>query len=123
MRSLSSANLDPLVQAFRDNAPVILASLALVLGALCAFLLRRLALAHAQLHRAQAAAEEAVRAAALAAPGGIDPEAVLEVLRRGLPPTLDNVYAAMQRHEARDRAEQNGVPSEEAVQVAVSPPG
>ena len=123
MRSLSTANLDPLVQAFRDNAVVILASLALVLGALCAFLLRRLAVAQGQLHRAQAAAEEAARAAALAAPGGIDPEAVLEVLRRGLPPTLDNVYAAMQRHEARDRVEQNAVMSEEAAEVPVSPPG
>ena len=135
MRSLTAVNAEPVIQAFRDNAVVILAALALVMGAICARLLRRLARARAQLVQAQAAAEEAARAAALAAPGGIDPEAVLEVLRRGVAPTLDNIYATMQRHDARARAEQPVAPKPEAgptpetvlaagaAEVSVSPPG
>ena len=55
---------------------------------------------------AQAAALKSARAAALAAPGAIDPEAVLALLRQGHAPTLDNVYAMMRRRERRGRIDQ-----------------
>ena len=47
--------------------------------------------------------------AALAAPGAIDPEAVLALLRQGHAPTLDNVYAMMRRRE-REAANQDPDP-------------
>jgi len=56
--------------------------------------------AHHEMKAAQAAALESARAAALAAPGAIDPEAVLALLRQGHAPTLDNVYAMMARRGA-----------------------
>ncbi|MBV8193959.1 MAG: hypothetical protein JOY80_00375 [Candidatus Dormibacteraeota bacterium] len=56
----------------------------------------------------------------MAAPGGIDPEAVIDVLRRGVPPTLDNVYTAMQRRE-RSRQRQDP-PAPESRPVPLSPP-
>lgn len=91
-----------LTRALQDHGAVALALLALVLGFLCSYLLRRLKVIGDRLRIAERAAEEAARAAALASPGGIDPEVVLELLREGRPPTLDNVYAAMQRraHES-----------------------
>jgi hypothetical protein len=57
------------------------------------------------LKKAQAAAEEAARAAALAAPGGIDPEIVLAILNQGLPPTLDNVYMLTQQRKTAEQAQ------------------
>ena len=56
-----------------------------------------------EMQAAQAAALESARAAALAAPGAIDPEAVLALLRLGHAPTLDNVYAMMRRRGDRER--------------------
>jgi hypothetical protein len=58
-----------------------------------------------EMKAAQAAALESARAAALAAPGAIDPEAVLALLRLGHAPTLDNVYAMMRRREADSAAQ------------------
>ena len=48
------------------------------------------------------------------APGAIDPEAVLALLRQGHAPTLDNVYAMMRRREmegADKSDEHEAVPS------------
>lgn len=64
------------------------------------------------LDEARRAAEESARAAALAHPGAIDPEAVIEVLRRGIPPTLDNVYSVMRRRDAiREEEERERQPA------------
>ena len=74
-----------------------LAALAIVLALLCMAMVARIERLKDRLHVAQAAAEDAARAAALAAPGGIDPDVVVEILRSGEKPTLDAVYATMQR--------------------------
>jgi hypothetical protein len=92
---------------------VLIAALAVIEGGLCAFLIRRNEQLTAHLHRAREAAEDAARAAALAAPGGIDPEIVLHLLRTGQPTTLDNVHALMEqkeRMEAGQFEQQGGVP-------------
>jgi hypothetical protein len=99
----------PLVSWIQDHAVLILAGLAVVEGIVCMSLLRKSRHAIHEMKAAQAAAIEAARAAALAAPGAIDPEAVLALLRQGHAPTLDNVYAMMRRREA------------EAAGIAVSP--
>jgi len=85
--------------ALQDHSVVALALLSVVLGFLCSYLLRRQKVMGRRLRIAEEAAEEAARAAALAAPGGIDPEVVIELLRDGRPPTLDNIYALMQSRE------------------------
>jgi hypothetical protein len=89
-----------LVSWIQDHAVLILAALAVVEGIVCMSLLRKARHAIHEMKAAQAAAIEAARAAALAAPGAIDPEAVLALLRQGHAPTLDNVYAMMRRREA-----------------------
>jgi hypothetical protein len=90
----------PLVSWIQDHAVLILAGLAVVEAIVCMSLLRNARHAVHEMKAAQAAAIEAARAAALAAPGAIDPEAVLALLRQGHAPTLDNVYAMMRRREA-----------------------
>ncbi len=83
----------------QDHSVLILAALAVVEGIICLALLRGARHARHEMQVAQAAALESARAAALAAPGAIDPEAVLALLRQGHAPTLDNVYAMMRRRE------------------------
>ena len=89
-----------LVSWVQNHSVLILAGLAVVEGIICLSLLRMARHARHEMKAAQAAAIEAARAAALAAPGAIDPEAVLALLRQGHAPTLDNVYAMMRRREA-----------------------
>ncbi len=89
-----------LVSWVQNHSVLILAGLAVVEGVICLSLLRMARHARHEMQAAQAAAIEAARAAALAAPGAIDPEAVLALLRQGHAPTLDNVYAMMRRREA-----------------------
>lgn len=88
-----------LVSWIQDHSVLILAGLAVVEGIICLGLLRIARHARHEMKAAQAAALESARAAALAAPGAIDPEAVLALLRQGHAPTLDNVYAMMRRRE------------------------
>lgn len=83
----------------QDHSVLVLAALAVVEGIICLALLRTSRHARHEMKAAQAAALESARAAALAAPGAIDPEAVLALLRQGHAPTLDNVYAMMRRRE------------------------
>jgi hypothetical protein len=90
--------------AFTGKAVAILAVLAAVATLMAYFMWLRMRTAERRLLKAQAAAEEAARAAALAAPGGIDPEIVLAILNQGLPPTLDNVYQLTQQRTAEDDA-------------------
>jgi hypothetical protein len=84
------------IDTLRTQPALMLGTLAVVLALLCAALLARIERLRDRLHIAQAAAEDAARAAALAAPGGIDPDVVVEILRTGERPTLDAVYASMQ---------------------------
>ena len=88
-----------LVSWVQDHSVLILAGLAVVEGIICLGLLRISRHARHEMKAAQAAALESARAAALAAPGAIDPEAVLALLRQGHAPTLDNVYQMMRRRE------------------------
>lgn len=87
------------VSWIQDHSVLILAGLAVVEGMICLALLRMARHARHEMKAAQAAALESARAAALAAPGAIDPEAVLALLRLGHAPTLDNVYSMMRRRE------------------------
>ncbi len=96
---------NPLVSWIQDHSVLILAGLAVVEGIICLALLRMARHARHEMKAAQAAALESARAAALAAPGAIDPEAVLALLRLGHAPTLDNVYAMMRRRESESSAQ------------------
>ena len=89
-----------ILDTLRSNPAIGLALLTALLALMCAVQLARIERLKDRLHVARAAAEDAARAAALAAPGGIDDEVVLDLLSRGERPTLDNVYAAMQRRTA-----------------------
>lgn len=91
--------LNTLADVLHNNAVLLISVVALSSLGINFWLMRKLVRVRQQVQQARAAAEDAARAAALAAPGGIDPEAVIEVLRRGIPPTLDNVYALMRRRE------------------------
>ena len=102
-----------LVSWIQDHSVLILAGLAVVEGLICLGLLRNARHARHEMKAAQAAALESARAAALAAPGAIDPEAVLALLRQGHAPTLDNVYAMMARREREgaDNSDEQGATS------------
>ena len=96
---MTALTVQAATQWIHDHAELLLAVLAALLVVLNILLTRRVLRLRARLRQVRTAAEDSARAAALASPGGIDPEAVIEVIRRGVPPTLDNVYAAMQRRE------------------------
>ena len=89
-----------LIDTLRTQPTIMLGTLTIVLALLCAAMLARIERLKDRLHVAQSAAEDAARAAALAAPGGIDPDVVVEILRSGERPTLDVVYATMQGRKA-----------------------
>ncbi len=92
----------------RENASVLLV-VAIVFEAVIAILWRRQIInLKARLASAVEAAEDAARAAALAAPGAIDPEAVLLMIRAGQTPTLDSVSDLMRRQEATSAAAGGG---------------
>jgi hypothetical protein len=81
------------------HAVIILAAVAIAEGVLAAWLVRGNEELRIRLHRARSAADQAARAAALAAPGAIDPEIVLQLLRTGQTVTLDTVHELMERQE------------------------
>jgi len=110
--------LDTLAQVLRNNAVLLISVIALSSLAVNIWLMRKIVHVRHEVDHARAAAEDAARAAALAAPGGIDPEAVIEVLRRGIPATLDNVYAVMRRREQQARAAEEDAAAEEPVTSA-----
>lgn len=89
--------MSQVIDTLRGQPALVLGGIAIVLALLCIAMVARVERLKDRLHVAQAAAEDAARAAALAAPGGIDPEVVVELLRSGERPTLDAVYATMQR--------------------------
>ena len=90
-------NLHHIVDTVRSQPVLMVGAVALILALLCVALVARIEKLKDRLHIAKAAAEDAAQAAALAAPGGIDPDVVAELLRTGERPTLDAVYTAMQR--------------------------
>ena len=90
-------SLQHIVDAVRTQPVIAVGALAVVLAVLCIVLIARVERLKDRLHVAKAAAEDAAKAAALAAPGGIDPEVVADLLRTGERPTLDAVYATMQQ--------------------------
>lgn len=111
--------LNTLADVLRTNAVLLISVVALSSLGINFWLMRKVVHVRREVQRARTAAEDAARAAALAAPGGIDPEAVIEVLRRGIPPTLDNVYALMRRREQTRAAEEGTeAPATEAVTSA-----
>lgn len=85
-----------IVDVLRSQPIIAVGVIAAILALLCVLLAARVERLKDRLHLAQSAAEEAAKAAALAAPGGIDPEVVVELLRTGTRPTLDAVYTTMQ---------------------------
>jgi hypothetical protein len=95
-------NLRSIVDGVRDHPVVVVGALAMVLALLCVALIARVERLKDRLHVAKAAAEDSAKAAALAAPGGIDPDVVADLLRVGERPTLDIVYDQMQQR-ARGR--------------------
>jgi hypothetical protein len=94
--------VNQIVTTLHDNLVAVVIVLAVVEAVTIVALVSWVRRVNARLRNARSAADRAARMAAMAAPGGIDPEAVLAILRQGVPPTLDNVYAAMRRSE-RDR--------------------
>jgi hypothetical protein len=90
-------SLQHIVDAVRTQPVIAVGALAVLLALLCIVLIARVERLKDRLHIAKAAAEDAAKAAALAAPGGIDPEVVADLLRTCERPTLDAVYATMQQ--------------------------
>lgn len=85
-----------IIDTVRGQPVIAVGAVALLLALLCVVLAARVERLKDRLHVAQAAAEDAAKAAALAAPGGIDPDVVVGMLRTGQRPTLDAVYTTMQ---------------------------
>ncbi len=96
-------SLQHIVDTIRTQPAVGIGAVATILAVLCIVLVARIERLKDRLHIAKAAAEDAAQAAALAAPGGIDPDVVAELLRTGERPTLDAVYVAMQRRAGSSR--------------------
>jgi hypothetical protein len=96
-------NLQHIIDTLRGQPVIAMGALAAVLSLLCMLMVARIERLKDRLHIARAAAEDAAKAAALAAPGGIDPEVVIELLRTGERPTLDAVYTTMQRRAGSTR--------------------
>lgn len=92
--------MQPLIDALREQPALGVGILAILLALLCIALLGRLKRLENRLRVAQRAAEDAARDAALAAPGGIDPDVVAELLRCGERPTLEAVREIMRRRAA-----------------------
>jgi hypothetical protein len=90
-------NVQHIIDTLRAQPVLGIGAVAVILALLCVVLVARVERLKDRLHIAKAAAEDAAQAAALAAPGGIDPDVVAELLRTGQRPTLDAVYDAMQR--------------------------
>ncbi|MGO8686030.1 MAG: hypothetical protein ACLQT7_02420 [Candidatus Dormibacteria bacterium] len=97
--------MSSVINVVTGHATILLAVVAIIEGVLAAWLIRRVDEMRMRLRRAREAADQAARAAALAAPGGIDPEIVIQLLRSGQAVTLDVVHDLMAR---RERAEAGG---------------
>ena len=85
------------------NPTVLLALVAVIEGAGGLYLIGRVRTLRARLDVAVEAAEDAARAAALAAPGGIDPEVVIDLIRQGRTANLDTIHDLMERQAASEQ--------------------
>jgi len=85
-----------------DNPTALLALVAVIEGAAGVYLIGQVHALRARLDVAVEAAEDAARAAALAAPGGIDPEVVIDLIRQGRTANLDTIHALMERQAASE---------------------
>ena len=81
--------------------PVILLAAAAMEFALVVVMWLRITMLRKRLHKAVDAAEDAARAAALAVPGGIDPDIVISMLRAGHPISLDTIHQLMEERDDR----------------------
>ena len=101
--------MNAVISSVTGHATILLAVLAILEGILAAWLFRRNDEMRLRLRRAREAADQAARAAALAAPGAIDPEIVLQLLQSGQSVTLEMVHSMMEQREhaeaARERRE------------------
>jgi hypothetical protein len=102
--------VNSVLSAVTGHAAILLAVVAILEGVLAAWLFRRNDELRMQLRRARDAADEAVRTAALAAPGGIDPEIVIQLIRSGQSPTLDVVQSLMDQRESAEASADAGEP-------------
>jgi uncharacterized membrane protein len=100
--------VNSVISVVTDHATILLAGVAIIEGVLAAWLIRRIDDMRMRLRRARDAADQAARAAALAAPGGIDPEIVIQLLRSGQTVTLDVVHDLMEQRELAEAAEDTG---------------
>ena len=100
--------MNSVLNAITGHAAILLAGVALLEGVLAAWLFRRNEEMRMRLRRARDAADEAARIAALAAPGGIDPEIVIQLLRSGQSVTLDAVHGLMEQRENAEAATDRG---------------
>ncbi len=94
--------MNAVINAVTGHATIVLAVVAILEGVLAAFLIRRIDDMRMRLRRARDAADQAARTAALAAPGGIDPEIVIHLLHSGQAVTLDVVHDLMAHRERTD---------------------
>ena len=94
--------MNSVINIVTDHATILLAAVAIIEGVLAAWLIRRIDDMRMRLRRAREAADQAAHSAALAAPGAIDPEIVIQLLRSGQAVTLDVVHDLMAHRERTD---------------------
>ena len=97
--------MSSVISAVTGHATILLAGVAIVEGILAGWLIRRNDEMRLRLRRARDAADQAARAAALATPGGIDPEIVIQLLRSGQAVSLDVVHDLMEQRERAEAAD------------------
>jgi len=102
--------VNAVISIVTGHATILLAVLAILEGILAAWLFRRNDEMRLRLQRAGEAADQAARAAALAAPGAIDPEIVIQLLQSGQSVTLEVVHSLMEQRERAEAAREGSEP-------------
>jgi hypothetical protein len=102
--------VNAVISIVTGHATILLAALAILEGILAAWLFRRNDEMRLRLQRAGEAADQAARAAALAAPGAIDPEIVIQLLQSGQSVTLEVVHSLMEQRERAEAAREGSEP-------------
>jgi hypothetical protein len=102
--------VNAVISIVTGHATILLAVLAILEGILAAWLFRRNDEMRLRLRRAREAADQAARAAALAAPGAIDPEIVIQLLQSGQSVTLEMVHSLMEQRERAEAAREGSEP-------------
>ena len=102
--------MNAVISIVTGHATILLAALAILEGILAAWLFRRNDEMRLRLRRAREAADQAARAAALAAPGAIDPEIVIQLLQSGQSVTLEVVHSLMEQRERAEAAREGSEP-------------